>query len=167
MKKCLAIAVLLWRAASAPRRPSTHLSMAAAPSPSIPIAGRFRFPASTITPARRPSARVARKAILIARPGRRRSRRSPPRRLRPRRQPRLHRLNRLPLLLQPLPPPRRGTAFRHDSGRCAGGYCCASTARSASSRSSRPAGARSRCRASAPAVATKAGRSPGGVGTIA
>ena len=62
MKKCLAIAALLL-ASSSPRRPSTRSSMAAAPSPSIPIAAPFKFPASTTIPARRPNARAARKAI--------------------------------------------------------------------------------------------------------
>ncbi len=118
--------------------------MAAAPSPSIPIAARFQIPGvydNTGKKAKRPRGeegdpdRPSKKAPQQAKSA---PQAAPEAQLRLHR----HRLNRLPLrrhraapLLQPLQPRFEGRAVDRDGGRCAGGCACASTARCPSSRS--------------------------------
>ena len=165
MKKCLAIAVLLLAGSLTAAQAQYSFEYGGRTITIDPDRGTVRFPASTIIPARRPSACVARRAILIVRARRRRSRQSPPRRPRPRRLPRLYllRLNRLPLRRlrprRPLQPPLRGASHRPRQRLLRRRMRLRQHRRGSSSRSSRPAGACSRCRAST-AAATETGRRP-------
>ena len=175
MKKCLAIAVLLL-ASTAPRRPSTPSSMAAAPLRIDPDRGtvsdsrrlrQYRQEGQALARRGRRSRSSAQEGAAAGEDrsaGRTRGRAAAPR---------LHRLNRLPLRRLPRrapAPAAPATASTAEPSTTTAAVAPADTAAPAPPAAPQPlrphAGACSRCRAGATAAATETGRRPGNFGTV-